>query len=139
MALAAIASLAQEAPSQSAPAQDSQIEGRNVTRISVVDASGKNVSERIPPLPLQRGKAFDFSVERETLRKLYAMGDFSDIHVTTTNAEDGVAVTAGQFVSASDISAGGLLFTPAANASGTAYAGFTFQVQNDFVRGFLGR
>src|SRR6185436_2550301 len=33
----------------------------------------------------------------------------------------GVAVTAGQFVSAANINAGNLKFTPAANASGTSY------------------
>ena len=44
---------------------------------------------------------------------------------------NGVAVTAGQFVSAADIAAGLLVLTPAANASGTPYASFTFQVQDD--------
>jgi hypothetical protein len=47
---------------------------------------------------------------------------------TLTN--NGSAVTAGQLVSAADIGAGLLVFTPAAGASGT-YAGFTFQVQDD--------
>jgi len=41
----------------------------------------------------------------------------------------GVAVTAGQTVSAADI--GNLVFTPAANANGDAYASFTFQVVDD--------
>ena len=44
---------------------------------------------------------------------------------------NGVAVTAGQFVSAADIAAGNLVFTPAANANGAGYASFTFQVQDD--------
>src|SRR3954447_10879033 len=44
---------------------------------------------------------------------------------------NGVAVGAGSSVSASDIAAGRLLFTPAANAKGTPYASFTFQVQDD--------
>jgi hypothetical protein len=44
---------------------------------------------------------------------------------------DGVAVTAGQSVSAADIASGLLRFTPAANASGAGYASFTFQVQDD--------
>ena len=48
---------------------------------------------------------------------------------TLTN--NGVAVTAGQFVSVADITAGLLVFTPAANANGTGYASFTFQVQDD--------
>jgi len=45
--------------------------------------------------------------------------------------DNGVAVTAGQFISASEISSGLLRFTPAANAKGTPYANFTFQVQDD--------
>jgi hypothetical protein len=44
---------------------------------------------------------------------------------------DGSAVTAGQLVSAADITAGLLVFTPAANANGAAYASFTFQVKDD--------
>src|SRR5207248_1228796 len=44
---------------------------------------------------------------------------------------NGVAVTAGQFVSAADITAGKLKFSPAANANGAGYASFTFQVQDD--------
>ena len=42
-----------------------------------------------------------------------------------------MAVTAGQFVSVADITAGKLMFTPAANANGAGYASFTFQVQDD--------
>ena len=43
----------------------------------------------------------------------------------------GTPVLAGQFVAATDIDAGGLIFTAASNASGTSYAAFTFQVQDD--------
>jgi outer membrane protein assembly complex protein YaeT len=69
-----------------------QVEGRSVTQIRVVDESGKKVDETIPPLPLVPGKPFDFDVERQSLRKLYAMGDFSDIRVATSNEGNGVAV-----------------------------------------------
>jgi len=48
---------------------------------------------------------------------------------TLTN--NGVAVTAGQYVSTADIAAGLLRFTPAAGVSGAGYASFTFQVQDD--------
>jgi hypothetical protein len=48
---------------------------------------------------------------------------------TLTN--NGTAVTAGQFVSAADIAAGHLVFTPAPDANGAGYASFTFQVQDD--------
>ncbi|MFZ4702514.1 MAG: type I secretion C-terminal target domain-containing protein, partial [Candidatus Methylumidiphilus sp.] len=44
---------------------------------------------------------------------------------------NGVAVTVGQMVVIADINAGNLKFTPAVNASGTNYANFTFQVQDD--------
>src|SRR5207249_2421517 len=45
--------------------------------------------------------------------------------------DNGVAVTTGQSISVADINAGLLKFTPAANANGTGYASFTFQVQDD--------
>src|SRR5207253_1252270 len=45
--------------------------------------------------------------------------------------DNGVAVTLGQLVSAADITGGKLTFSPAANAHGTGYASFTFQVQDD--------
>ena len=42
-----------------------------------------------------------------------------------------MAVTAGQSITAANIAAGNLKFTPAANANGAGYASFTFQVQDD--------
>ena len=42
----------------------------------------------------------------------------------------GVAVTAGQVISAADITAGNLVFTPAADATGTGYASVTFSVRD---------
>jgi hypothetical protein len=44
---------------------------------------------------------------------------------------NGVAVNAGDFISALDIAAGRLILTPAADANGAAYATLTFQVQDD--------
>src|SRR5262249_2983762 len=62
--------------------------------------------------------------------------NFLAVEITTlpgagSLTDNGVAVTAGQFASVSDINAGLLVFTPAANANGTGYASFTFQVQDD--------
>ncbi len=48
-----------------------------------------------------------------------------------TLTDNGVAVAAGQSVSAADVTGGLLKFTPAANANGTNYAAFTFQVQDN--------
>ncbi|HYC44258.1 MAG TPA: cadherin-like domain-containing protein [Burkholderiales bacterium] len=43
----------------------------------------------------------------------------------------GIAVTAGQSIAAADVTAGNLRFTPVAGANGTAYASFTFRVEDD--------
>jgi large repetitive protein len=48
-----------------------------------------------------------------------------------TLTDNGVAVTAGQFVSVADITGGKLVFTPVLNASGTSYASFDFKVQDN--------
>ena len=45
--------------------------------------------------------------------------------------DNGVAVSAGQRVSVSDIAGGRLVFTPAANANGAGHASFAFQVQDN--------
>jgi VCBS repeat-containing protein len=78
--------------------------------------------------------------------KVFAGADFgfndtdgnalAGVRITTLPAAgflrlNGVEVTAGQTVSAAAIAAGGLVFTPAANASGATYATFTFQVQDN--------
>ncbi len=73
-------------------AQQVPLEGRQVTQIRVVDESGRTVSESIPPLPLTVGKPFDFAAERNALRKLYALGDFADIRVTTMPSTAGIGV-----------------------------------------------
>ena len=48
-----------------------------------------------------------------------------------TLRNNGVAVVAGNFIPVADITGNKLVFTPAANASGTPHATFTFQVQDD--------
>jgi len=45
--------------------------------------------------------------------------------------DNGVAVTVGQVITLTDITAGLLVFTPAADANGLSYASFTFQVQDN--------
>ncbi|MCU0623258.1 MAG: Ig-like domain-containing protein, partial [Gemmatimonadaceae bacterium] len=44
---------------------------------------------------------------------------------------DGQSVSGGQVVTAADLAAGRLTFTPVASASGTGYASFTFQVRDN--------
>ncbi len=62
--------------------------------------------------------------------------NFSAVRIGTlpaagTLSNNGAAVSSGQSVSVADINAGRLVFTPAADASGTGYASFSFQVQDD--------
>ncbi|HLL76207.1 MAG TPA: Ig-like domain-containing protein, partial [Pyrinomonadaceae bacterium] len=60
----------------------------------------------------------------------------SAVTITTLPAagaltNDGAPVSAGQSIPAANISGGKLKFTPAANANGTPYTSFTFQVQDN--------
>jgi co-chaperonin GroES (HSP10) len=50
---------------------------------------------------------------------------------TGTFTNNGVTVNAGDFISATDIAAGHLVFIPALNANGSAEASFTFQVRDN--------
>jgi outer membrane protein insertion porin family len=84
----ACSSLAQAAP----PQQDGSLEGRIVTEIRVLDDTGQAVKTALPPLALAVGQPFDFSAERESLRQLYRLGDYADIHVTATPEARGVEV-----------------------------------------------
>lgn len=73
-------------------AQEAAIEGKTVAEVRVVDANGTPVTLKIPPLPLQAGKPFDYSAERESLRVLYRMGDFASIRVNSAEEPGGLRV-----------------------------------------------
>ncbi|MGH9682555.1 MAG: POTRA domain-containing protein [Candidatus Acidiferrales bacterium] len=74
-----------------AAAQDASVEGRRIVEIRVVDDSGKALP-RMPALALQAGNPFDYAKERESLRTLYATGDYADIRVTAANESAGLGV-----------------------------------------------
>jgi outer membrane protein insertion porin family len=86
--IAALGASAYGIPAQ----QDGSIEGRPVIEIRVVDETGKPVKNAIPALALAAGRPFDFSAERESLRQLYHLGDYSDIDVRATPGPQGVEV-----------------------------------------------
>src|SRR5262245_9363588 len=71
---------------------------------------------------------FGFS---DTDGNMLASVKISSLPAAGALTNNGVAVTAGQLISAADLGAGLLRFTPAASASGAPYASFTFQVQDD--------
>src|SRR5205814_551636 len=74
---------------------------------------------------------FGFSDPRDPLPNAMLAVRIASLPTTGTLGFAGVSVTAGQIVSATDISAGNLVYTPAANGNGAGYASFTFQVQDD--------
>ena len=86
--LAAICS----ASTYAGPPQHGSIEGRIVTDIRVIDDTGHRVKNAVPPLALAVGQPFDFTAERESLRQLYHLGDYSDISVSGTPDANGVEV-----------------------------------------------
>ena len=55
----------------------------------------------------------------------------TSLPVAGTLTLDGTPVAAGQFVTVADIAAGKLSYSPAANANGSPYTSFTFQVEDD--------
>ena len=73
-------------------AQEARIEGKNVAEVRVVNDSGKPVAQKIPPLPLEAGKPFDYSAERESLRVLYRMGDYRSIEVNSVDEPRGLRI-----------------------------------------------
>ncbi len=63
-----------------------------MAEVRVLDESGHAVPEKIPPLALKTGEPFGFDAERESLRRLYHMGDFSDIRVTASQVPGGLQI-----------------------------------------------
>jgi outer membrane protein insertion porin family len=78
--------------SAAASQEDGAIEGLPVAEIRVVDEKGQAVENPLPPLALKAGQPFNFTSEREALRQLYRLGDYSDIRVTATPLEDGLHI-----------------------------------------------
>ncbi len=74
---------------------------------------------------------FGFTDPNDTPANNLLAVEITTLPAAGTLADNGVAVTAGQFISVSDINAGKLVFTPAANANGAGHASFTFQVEDD--------
>ncbi|MCX7055618.1 MAG: VCBS domain-containing protein, partial [Proteobacteria bacterium] len=73
---------------------------------------------------------FGFSDANDTGHSLNRV-EITTVPAAGTLTLNGSAVTAGAFVSVADITGGKLIYTPAGNANGTAYASFSFQVEDD--------
>jgi hypothetical protein len=73
---------------------------------------------------------FGFSDANDSPANVLAALRISSLPVAGTLSNDGVAVSSGQTIVVADISNGKLKFTPAANANGSGYASFGFQVRD---------
>jgi outer membrane protein insertion porin family len=79
------------AQAQTAP-PTSQLEGRNVTAVRMVDSSGEVLDENTGGLPLRPSQPFKLEAERESLRQLYRTGRYADIVAQVMNEADGLRV-----------------------------------------------
>ena len=73
---------------------------------------------------------FGFTDPNNTPANSLAAVEITTLPTAGTLTDNGTAVAVNQFVSAADISAGNLVYTPPANANGSTNASFTFQVQS---------
>jgi outer membrane protein insertion porin family len=78
--------------SPAAAQQEAALEGVRVAEIRVVDETGQPVRVPLPKLALQAGQPFHFGTERDSLRQLYAEGDFSAIEARATPEADGLHI-----------------------------------------------
>ena len=74
---------------------------------------------------------FGYSDGNDAPANAFQAVTFTTLPAAGTLTNNGVAVGAGASVSTADIAAGRLVYTPALNGNGIAYAAFTFQVQDD--------
>jgi VCBS repeat-containing protein len=74
---------------------------------------------------------FGFSDPKDTPANKFLAVKISTLPTKGTLTNKGIAITAGDSIAASDITAGTLQFIPEANTKGLNYASFTFQVQDD--------
>jgi hypothetical protein len=74
---------------------------------------------------------FGFTDPNDTPPNAFLAVKITTLPLSGSLTDNGVAVTAGAYVSVADISAGKLKFNPVAYKHGTDYADFTFQVQDN--------
>src|SRR5689334_3801262 len=104
----------------------------NVTSVNDAPAGTNNTVTTLEDTAYTFAAAdFGFTDPNDSPANALAAVEISTLPGAGTLTDNGVAVTAGQFVSVADINGGLLKFTPATNANGAGYASFTFQVQDN--------
>src|SRR6185312_10607378 len=72
-----------------------------------------------------------FSDSNDSPANAFLAVEITTLPATGSLSDNGAALVAGEFVTAADIAAGKLNYTPPTNAFGERLAGFTFQVQDN--------
>lgn len=73
-------------------AQSTQLEGQRIVEVRVLEESGQPAPSQTPALTLKAGDTFHFAAERESLRTLYATGDYANIRVAAAPEGDGLRI-----------------------------------------------
>jgi Bacterial Ig domain len=123
-------------PGNNPPAHRSRIVpnigGGSLWLVYVPNARGRNGAIVVPKNTAYVFAAADFGFSELTggAQTLNAV-KITSLPTNGTLTNNSSAVSVGQFISASDISNGYLVFTPVTNATGVPYDSFTFQVQDN--------
>ncbi|MCC7038119.1 MAG: hypothetical protein IT560_12560 [Alphaproteobacteria bacterium] len=112
----------------------------NVTSVNDAPAGADNTITTLEDTPhVMTAAEFGFTDPNDTPANALSAVVITTLPTAGTLRLNGVAVTAGQVVSAANINSGLLVFTPALNANGNAYAAFTFQVRDNGGTAFGGQ
>src|SRR5690348_2543126 len=85
-------SVAGLAEAQTEPPAASQVEGRQVGAVRIVDQTGQVLDENATGFPLRANQPFTAEAERESLRQLYRTGRYAEIVTQVTNRPEGLQV-----------------------------------------------
>jgi hypothetical protein len=104
----------------------------NVTAVNDAPAgTDKTVTTTINTAYVFAAADFGFTDPNDTPANTLLAVKITTLPAAGSLTDNNVAVSAGQFIPVADINGGLLKFTPAANSSGSPYATFTFQVQDN--------
>jgi hypothetical protein len=93
-------------------------------------SNSRTMNEDLPGGLTIAAADFGFTDPSDTSANAFQAVRISTLPTAGTLALDGIAVVENQLIQVSDINLNKLIFTPAANANGTPYSRFTFQVQD---------
>src|SRR5262249_45812333 len=104
----------------------------NVTPVNDAPAGTNNTVTTLEDTTYTFAAAdFRFTDPNDSPANFMLAVQITTLPVSGSLTNNGVAVTAGQFLPVAAINTGVLRFTPALNSNGSPNAGFTFQVQDD--------